>query len=127
MVVPLSLVTSSNSRIAAKYPDGLVAIFVGATSGIGEFTLLQFAEDVPHSKVFFVGRNADAGARIKKECEALGPTSTFDFIQSDISLIKNVDVVCKEIEKKTGYINLLFLTQGTLDFSSGVLAFSPLN
>jgi hypothetical protein len=37
-MVSLSEVQSSNSQIASNFPSGLVAVFVGATSGIGFVT-----------------------------------------------------------------------------------------
>jgi hypothetical protein len=43
-MVSLTAVQASNSCIASSLPLGLVAIFVGATSGIGEYTLKQFAK-----------------------------------------------------------------------------------
>lgn len=117
-MVALKDVQFSNSKISSTFPTGLVAVFVGATSGIGEFTLLQFAKDVPKAHVYFVGRSQEAADRIKGECQAVNPEGKFEFIKSDVSLIKNVDDVCRIIVSKEKVINLLFQTQGTLDFST---------
>jgi hypothetical protein len=43
------------------------------------------------------------------------PNSSFNFIPTDVSLIKNVDNVCDEIKSKEQNINMFFLSQRTLD------------
>jgi NADP-dependent 3-hydroxy acid dehydrogenase YdfG len=70
-MVSLLDVQSSNSRIASALPLGLVAVFVGATSGIGETSLKQFARHVRLPRVYFVGRSQEAGDGIAAECKAL--------------------------------------------------------
>jgi NADP-dependent 3-hydroxy acid dehydrogenase YdfG len=60
-MVSLSDIQSSNSRIASTLPRGLVAVFVGATSGIGETTLKQFAKHAHQPRVYFIGRSQEAG------------------------------------------------------------------
>lgn len=61
-----------------------------------------------------MGRNQTEATRIQAEFEALNPTSKIQFIQSDISLLKNVDKVCKEIQDKEEAVNLLFMSPGYL-------------
>lgn len=51
---------------------------------------------------------------MKSEFEQLNSKSQVEFIQSDISLLRNVDKVCDEIKSKEEHINLLFLSQGVL-------------
>jgi hypothetical protein len=111
-MVSLSEVQSSNSRISSTLPPGLVAVFVGATSGIGEISLKKFAEYTRQPRVYFVGRSQDAADRIVTECKALNPTGEYIFIKADVSLIRVVDEVSKEIKAKEKTINLLFLSAG---------------
>ena len=118
-MVALEAVRQSNNRIAATFPEGLVAVFVGATNGIGEATVRQFARFVPKSRVYIIGRSQEAGTRILKECKTLNPQGEFIFISKDTSLMRNVDEVCKEIKSKEKSINLLFLTIGTLQSGFG--------
>jgi short-subunit dehydrogenase len=61
-----------------------------------------------------VGRNQEEASRIQSEFETLNPTSEIKFIQSDISLLKNVDKACAEIEAQESSINLLFMSPGYL-------------
>jgi len=93
-MVALTDVISSNSRIASSLPPGLVAVFVGASSGIGEGTLKQFAKYARQPHVYFVGRSQEAGDRIAAECKALNPEGEITFIKADVSLIRVVDDVC---------------------------------
>lgn len=112
-------VKASNAKIGTCLPEGLVAVFVGATNGIGEYTLKQFAKHAKKPKVYLIGRSKEAGARIQQECTKLNPAGTFIFISRDTSLIRNVDDLCHEIKASESKINLLFLSIGTLDFYTG--------
>jgi short-subunit dehydrogenase len=87
-MVSLPEVQSSNSRIATTLPPGLVAVFVGATNGIGETTLKQFAKHTRQPRVYFVGRSQEAGDRIAAECNALNSNGRYVFIKADTSLIQ---------------------------------------
>ncbi len=113
-MVSLLDVQSSNSRIATALPPGLVAVFVGATNGIGETTLKQFAKHARQPRVYFVGRSQEAGDRIAAECKTLNAEGEYIFVKADISLIRTVDDICQDIKNKEKSINLLFLSTGTL-------------
>ncbi len=112
-MVSLSDVQSSNAQIATALPAGLVAVFIGATNGIGEYSLKEFARHARKPRVYFVGRSQEAGDRITKECRELNPEAELTFIQADVSLLKAVDDVCRKIKSKEKTINLLFLTCGS--------------
>ena len=112
-MVSLSDVQSSNAQIATALPSGLVAVFVGGTSGIGEYSLKEFARHARKPRVYFVGRSQEAGDRIARECRELNAEGEFIFIKADVSLLKAVDDVCREIKRKEKTINLLFLTCGS--------------
>lgn len=113
-MVSLSDIQLSNKQVANVLPPELVAVFVGATSGIGEACLKEFARSSRSSRVYFVGRSKDAADRIAEECRSLNPQGQFTFIQADVSLLRNVDDVCCELTSKEKAINLLFLSCGTI-------------
>ncbi|THY41927.1 hypothetical protein D6C99_07643 [Aureobasidium pullulans] len=113
-MVALETIRASNSRIASTLPAGLVAIFVGATNGVGEATVRQFAKYASAPRVYLIGRSQDAGTRIVNECRALNAKGEFNFISKDTSLMRNVDEICETIKQKEKSVNLLFLTIGTL-------------
>lgn len=121
-MVLLDAVRSSNASIASSLPAGLVAVFVGATNGIGETSLKQFAKHTRQPRVYFLGRSQKAGDRIAAECKALNAKGEFHFMKADVSLIRNVDQVCQDIKSKEKSINLLFLTQGSLIAGVGTSA-----
>ncbi len=120
-MVSLTDVQSSNSRIASALPPGLVAVFVGATSGVGETSLKQFAKHAREPRVYFVGRSQEAGERIAAECKALNSEGRYSFIKADTSLICTVDDICRDIKSKEKALNLLFLSPGSL-ISTGMSA-----
>lgn len=113
-MVALEAIRASNKRIATTFPRGLVAVFVGATNGVGEATVRQFAKYVQSPRVYLIGRSQEAGTRITKECKALNPQGEFIFISKDTSLIRNVDEICEDLKRRETSINLLFLTIGSL-------------
>jgi len=113
-MVTIEQVRASNAQIATCLPPGLVAVFVGATNGVGEAAVKQFAKHAVSPRVYLLGRSKDAGQRIVAECEARNPQGTFTFISKDLSLLRNVDEVCREILAKESHVNVLFLTIGTL-------------
>ncbi|KAK9388462.1 hypothetical protein V1515DRAFT_596924 [Lipomyces mesembrius] len=42
-MVALNEVIASNERVASTFPPGLVALFVGGTSGVSEYTVKAFS------------------------------------------------------------------------------------
>jgi NADP-dependent 3-hydroxy acid dehydrogenase YdfG len=121
-MVSLSNVLSSNSLISSTLPPGLVAVFVGGTSGIGEITLKKFAMYARQPRAYFIGRSQDAADNIVAKCKTLNPSGEFIFVKADVSLIRNVDEVCKEIKAKEKAINILFLSAGLPSFDrSGMM------
>ncbi|KAL9092512.1 MAG: hypothetical protein Q9165_004316 [Trypethelium subeluteriae] len=112
-MVSRNIIESSNDRIKSTLP-GLVAVFAGGTSGVGETTVRQFAKYATRPRVYIIGRSGEAGERIVGECKALNPEGTFIFMKRETSLIRNVDEICHELTGKEEVINLLFLSVGTL-------------
>ncbi|TVY40004.1 Oxidoreductase [Lachnellula subtilissima] len=113
-MVSLSAIRTSNSLIKSTFPAGLVAVFIGATNGIGEVSLKTFAKYTHQPRAYFVGLSQDAGDRIAAECKALNPGGEYIFKKADVSLIRVVDEVCEEIKKKEKCLNILFLSAGVL-------------
>ncbi|KAL3471177.1 hypothetical protein BJX99DRAFT_250653 [Aspergillus californicus] len=112
----LQRILGFNASISSTFPPGLVALFVGATSGIGEATLKAFAKHTRKSRVYFVGRSEESGARILAECRALNPEGEYIFMSADVSLIKVVDEVCDNITAREPHLNILCLSQGVARF-----------
>ncbi|KAK4666636.1 hypothetical protein QC763_302000 [Podospora pseudopauciseta] len=118
-MVSFSQMQSSNTRIIEVLPAGLVAVFVGGTSGIGETTMKQLAKNTVEPRIYLVGRSREAATRIVAELHDLNPAGEYHFIQADVSLLHAVDWVCREIQARESVVNLLFLTPGVVSTSQG--------
>ncbi|KAK3399710.1 hypothetical protein B0T20DRAFT_495820 [Sordaria brevicollis] len=112
-MVTLEQMQTSNAHIVSSLPPGLVAVFVGATRGIGESTLKQFVRYAVAPRVYFVGRDRKDGDRVSAELACINPEGEYHFVGADVSLLANVDEVCRGIKTKERVVNLLFLSCGT--------------
>jgi NAD(P)-dependent dehydrogenase (short-subunit alcohol dehydrogenase family) len=113
-MVSLAAVQASNAPIPTALPPGLVAVFVGGTSGIGEYTLKEFARFARKPRIYNIGRSQEASDRIAVEVKELNANAQYTFIQADVSLIRTVDAVCDQIKSQEKAINILFMSAGTL-------------
>ncbi|ESZ91239.1 short-chain dehydrogenase/reductase [Sclerotinia borealis F-4128] len=134
-MIPLSTIQAENAALKSKVGPGFVAVFVGATSGIGQSTLYALLRSLaptpsspatpsdstpPH--IYLIGRSHTAAQDIITEGKIIHPTATIDFLPADVSDIAEVDRVCDIIKKKegerkgaTGRINFLCCSQGNLN------------
>lgn len=87
---------------------------MGGTSGIGENSAREFIRHTIKPRVYLVGRSAEQAAALKTEFQQLNPESSVQFIQNDVSLLRNVDKACDEIKSKEDKINLLVLSAGIM-------------
>ena len=117
-MVELDKVRSSNEQIATALSPGLVAVYVGATSGIGELAMKGLVKHSVQPRVYFVGRSQKAADRIVSELKTLNSGGEYIFIQEDVSLIAGVDKVCQQIKARETAINLLVQSQGSFDLST---------
>lgn len=103
----------------------MLLLLVGGTSGIGETTAREFVRYTVKPRVYLVGRNQEQGTKLTAEFRELNPESQVDFIQSDTSLLQNVDKICDDIKSREDKVNLLFLSAGmmTTGGRNGTLAF----
>lgn len=112
----------------------LVAVFVGGTSGIGEYTVRALA--ALHGakslglQAYIVGRNEKAAAETIAICSRICPSAHFEFIKSgDLALLKDIDTVSTEIAETVrtrsdsngpAPIDLLYLSSGQTIFGPRV-------
>lgn len=127
-MVKLATITAVNSVFVRNQP--LTAVFVGATNGIGEFTVRELCKthghDGPGLRIIIVGRNEKAAQTIIEDCKTIYSTVNFHFVQAeDISLLQSVDKVCKEIQDlletiKVPGIDILIQSQGKVEFGGRI-------
>lgn len=110
--------------------QSVTAVFVGRTSGIGEYSLRALA--ALHGlcghglRVYRVGRTLTAANKIIADCKRACPVGDFNFIRAnDLASLREVDRVCKEIIRaeearvgKRASIYLLVMSQAYFAFGS---------
>ncbi|KAI1015434.1 hypothetical protein LB504_011047 [Fusarium proliferatum] len=97
-------------------PQSFVAVFVGATRGIGLATLKALIRTLPNPRFYVIGRSK---ARFAGELALLSeynPNATIQFVEAEASLIKGIDDACEGIMKSEKYVDLLFMSPGSLAF-----------
>jgi NADP-dependent 3-hydroxy acid dehydrogenase YdfG len=115
MSYTLSDARAWNTSLKAKRPE-ISALFVGATSGIGEHTAKRLAATIERPTIYIVGRNQEAGKRVTEELKNTNPQGTYVFLPADVSQFKNVDEVCQQVQAREKALDLLFLSPGTIAF-----------
>ncbi|KAK9235145.1 putative oxidoreductase ENV9 [Lipomyces kononenkoae] len=126
-MVQLDVVRACNNALVKR--QAITAVFVGGTSGIGEYSLRALASTHGTSgrglRVYLVGRNEVAAMTIIAECKKACPAGEFHFVQaSDLASLIEVDRVCRQIVNaeesctagKTACVDLLVLTQAYFAF-----------
>lgn len=105
-----------NSTLKTARPD-LTALFVGGTSGIGRSAAIRLAGSIAKPTIYIVGRNEKAGAEILEEMKTANKDGSYFMISADVSDLRTVDTVCKDLKTKIKGLDLLFLTSGGVTFS----------
>ena len=109
-MVSLDDVLASNAQIPRVLPRGLVAIFAGATSGIGEATLAAFVKYAIEPKVYLFARNPASAERVIAKCRQLNPQGKYQFVQVELSSVQQTDGACEAVRKKEKLVNLVMLS-----------------
>ena len=111
----------TRKALASLPPERKVAVFVGGTSGIGEAAVTSFARWAT-GHAYIIGRNAASAAKTMAACRAVAasPSTTFEFIQQDIVLLRDVDAVCAAIASRQTQLDLLYMTPDIPTFSGRV-------
>lgn len=113
-MVSLPDVRASNAQIPTALPKGLVAVFAGATSGIGEYALKTFVKYAVEPRIYLFARNTTSAERIIADCRQLNPQGEYVFVKVDLSLVKDTDRACEEVKSKEKLVNLAVLSAGEL-------------
>ncbi|PKY07522.1 hypothetical protein P168DRAFT_287998 [Aspergillus campestris IBT 28561] len=110
-MVNLQAVQAHNATLKSL-TSNLVAVFVGGTSGIALSTALALTRHTPSPKIYIIGRNQSAADTAIASMKTANSSAQPTFLQTDISLLKNVDSVCAQIAAREKKVNLLFMTPG---------------
>ncbi|CCM05843.1 uncharacterized protein FIBRA_08079 [Fibroporia radiculosa] len=100
----------------AKYAPSRVpvAIFVGGTSGIGQATAEAFARHTRgNAHIILCGRNRVAAEQIIASFPTPSvPDAKHEFVECDVSLMKNIDETTAGLLNSLGKVNFLILSAG---------------
>ncbi|TQV94534.1 NAD(P)-binding domain [Cordyceps javanica] len=94
------------ARGPARVRRTVVAVFVGGTSGIGEYTLKEFTRAVRRPRIYV--------DRIVVQRRQVNPDGLLTFVQGDISHLRNVDALCKKVQDQEKAITIGFWSAGSL-------------
>ena len=106
----------SNAAAARALPYRPVAVFVGGTAGIGAGMAKAFAQHRNgDAHIIIVGRNRQAAqqliASFPKPAEG---EPQHEFVECDVSLMKNVRKTTVELVERLPKVNFLVVSQGTI-------------
>lgn len=107
----LSDIRNSNKSLS-DLPPGIVAVFAGATSGIGLGTLKALAKHANAPRAYIIGRSKEKAPHIIDKLKLVNPMATFVFIEGQFSLIKDVDKMCEEIKRFETHVDILCMSPG---------------
>lgn len=127
-MVHISAIRTANEAFVNSQP--LVAVFSGATQGIGEYTLRTLVKyhgaNGPGLRVYLIGRRQEPADKLFAEFKTISPSAEFVFVKAaDLTLLKDADEACHEIltmESKAPFrggpprVDLLCMTQGFVRF-----------
>ncbi|KAI1068826.1 hypothetical protein LB507_006304 [Fusarium sp. FIESC RH6] len=118
MVAIKTIKTSNSTTLPKSLPQNLTAVFLGATSGIGRSTVKQLAiaTDGKSPTIYIVGRSASAATSLIAELRQSNPSAAVEFIERDVSLVKEADAAMQEISKLETKVDILFMSVGFMSF-----------
>lgn len=111
-MVSLAQVLASNARIPTSLPSSMVAVFAGATTGIGLATLKAFVAHAVAPRIYFFARNTDSAARVVQQCLAINPSCEIEVVKADLSSLRETTAACAVVTARETGVNLVVLSMG---------------
>ncbi|KAG5638299.1 hypothetical protein H0H81_000824 [Sphagnurus paluster] len=114
----LAAARAANAAFIPAYKP--VAIFVGGTAGIGQGLVEAFSRHTKgNAHIVIVGRNRAAADTIIAALPRPSDNAqyTHEFVQCDVTLMKNVESVTKELLTRLPKINFLFMSPGFMSLN----------
>jgi len=78
----------AHNKALKQGPKWLTGVFVGGTSGIGEWTFRDFIEHTNSPRAYLIGRNRPVAEKIISDALSTNLEAKIDFIAADCSLLK---------------------------------------
>ncbi|KAK1460038.1 hypothetical protein CMEL01_03037 [Colletotrichum melonis] len=108
-------VLEHNASLSAR-KAGFVAVFAGATSGIGLATLKVLTVSLVSPRFYVIGRSKASFALHIAALRRSNPSVSIHFIETEIALLRNVSAVCENIIRREPHVDLLYMSPGSLAF-----------
>lgn len=125
-MVKTTEIRQCNEKFAKKNNADLVCVFAGATSGSGAGALEAMVGMLHTSTFYIIGRSAAQFASQRKKLEKLNPSCKLEFLEAQISLLSDVDGVCKQIAAAEKKVDLLYMSPGCIPFGGPRCTYLPL-
>ncbi|KXH45009.1 hypothetical protein CSIM01_01138 [Colletotrichum simmondsii] len=100
-------VLEHNASLSAR-KAGFVAVFAGATSGIGLATLKVLTVSLVSPRFYVIGRSKANFAPQIAALRRSNPSASIHFIETEIALLRNVSAVCEDIVRREPHVDLLY-------------------
>lgn len=124
-MVKTTAISQCNERFAKENNADLVCVFAGATSGSGAGALEAMVGMLHTSTFYIIGRSAAQFASQRKKLEKINPNCKLEFLKAQVSLLSDVDEVCKQIVAAEKMVDLLFMSPGCIPFGGPRCVYIP--
>jgi NAD(P)-dependent dehydrogenase (short-subunit alcohol dehydrogenase family) len=114
----ITTIKQRNKQFASERHAGYVCVFAGATSGIGAGTLERMALMLDAPTFYVLGRSAARFASQRAKLESLNPSCKIVFLETEVSLLSDVDTVCKQISSAEQKVDCLYMSQGMMPLNA---------
>lgn len=116
-MVSIKTVNAPNAWVTSL-PPGLVAIFIGSTSGIGQSSLQHFAHHAPSPRIYTVAHPAAVASHedFLTSLRQSDPGGTYKLSTADTLLVSEVDRVAEAVRRDETKLDILFLSAGFMPF-----------
>ncbi|KAI9902307.1 hypothetical protein N3K66_001659 [Trichothecium roseum] len=116
-MVAFETVKQSNSQLP-KLAPGLVAVFVGATSGIGLESMRYLARHTAAPRIYSVSRaqTAEKHRGVLASLREANPAGSYNLVEADFSLLSEVDKIARAVGEKETKVDVLYMSAGFLPF-----------
>ncbi|KAI6784039.1 short chain dehydrogenase/reductase family protein [Emericellopsis cladophorae] len=118
-MVPYKAIKASNALINdSKSTAPRIAVFVGATSGIGQLTASALVATGTRVRIYLIGRKSskERAQNFIQELHSISLKAEVIWTEGEASILGDVKRVCDIIKSKEKHVDLLFLTAGYVPF-----------
>ncbi|KAL5347935.1 hypothetical protein ACLOAV_007346 [Pseudogymnoascus australis] len=112
-MVKITTIRECNERLAKENNADLVCVFAGATSGSGAGALEAMVGMLHTSTFYIIGRSSTQFARQRKKLDKINPSCKLEFLEAQVSLLSDVDRVCRQIAAAEKKVDLLYMSPDT--------------